>query len=122
MGDIPVAHQRMQKGTRTTYPRPDYRKDYSDAQERLEEAIAEQVEPDGGHSVDQVMGIDPDTCGCTDCITGRTVPLSRATFQQVRDMLDGKLQNRTSIPNGDFTVVTIIQHPWTDQSWASDGL
>ena len=38
--------------------------------------------------------IDPADCGCTDCIVGEAVPLSRATARQIRDMLTGRLVSR----------------------------
>ena len=39
--------------------------------------------------------IDPVGCGCTECLTGEYVPLDRATREQVRAMLKGKIQDNT---------------------------
>lgn len=35
--------------------------------------------------------VDPLTCGCTDCITGYSVPLARATTAQIDALIDGRL-------------------------------
>lgn len=39
----------------------------------------------------QVKRVDPLTCGCTDCQTGYSVPLSQATNAQVDALIDGRL-------------------------------
>lgn len=38
--------------------------------------------------------IDPADCGCSDCLTGESVPLDRATGYHIRDMLAGRLTSR----------------------------
>ena len=43
-----------------------------------------------------VKRIDPVGCGCTDCLTGYSKPLDRATDDQVRAMFSGKLIDATS--------------------------
>jgi hypothetical protein len=35
--------------------------------------------------------IDPADCGCTDCITGRAVPLDRASNGEINRLLRGRL-------------------------------
>lgn len=39
--------------------------------------------------------LDPDTCGCTDCIVGYSVPFSMATLKQIKKASKGKMQNAT---------------------------
>ena len=39
--------------------------------------------------------LDPDGCGCTDCLTGESVPYDRATEAQVVACALGKLVNAT---------------------------
>lgn len=50
-----------------------------------------------------VRWIDPADCGCTDCVTGRAVPLNHATYLQLMHMLHGKLRSRLDSD----TVVTL---------------
>jgi hypothetical protein len=51
--------------------------------------------------------IDQDTCGCTECIDGRYVPMSQATAGQMAAMLYGEIGNATG---EDFTLVTVAEH------------
>lgn len=39
--------------------------------------------------------LDPETCGCTDCIVGYSVPMSQATLKQIKKASKGKMQNAT---------------------------
>lgn len=48
--------------------------------------------------------IDPPGCACTDCITGRSVPLDLATEEQVDLMCDERLADRTGMSELDFDV------------------
>jgi hypothetical protein len=49
--------------------------------------------------MDQTLSaIDPATCGCTDCIVGYSIPAGQATQKQLRRMVKGQLQDRTSTP------------------------
>jgi hypothetical protein len=40
--------------------------------------------------------IDPPGCGCTDCMTGYSLPLGDAGDAQIRQLLKGNLQDATS--------------------------
>lgn len=40
--------------------------------------------------------IDPGHCGCTDCLTGWSVPLERANWLEIKRMLKGKVMDATS--------------------------
>lgn len=42
--------------------------------------------------------VDPDGCGCTDCLTGRSVPLNQATPEQIAALVSGRLRDRTETP------------------------
>ena len=42
--------------------------------------------------------VDPRHCGCTDCLTGYSVPLNMITQQTVQDLIRGKVQNATYGP------------------------
>jgi hypothetical protein len=48
--------------------------------------------------------IDPDTCGCTECLIGLYVPLGQATTEQIKAMMRGELSNATSEV---FTLTTV---------------
>jgi len=54
----------------------------------------------------EIVGIDPRDCGCTDCLTGRTVPLDAASAEQIAAMLKGQIANRTS---EEFTVLLTVR-------------
>lgn len=41
------------------------------------------------------IALDPPGCGCTECLTGEYVPLDRATDEQFRLMITGKITNNT---------------------------
>lgn len=56
--------------------------------------------------------IDPPECGCTDCLTGYSVPLDRATVLEVDRMLAGVYQNATGYKDEDFHVRETITITW----------
>lgn len=66
--------------------------------------------------MEQTRRIDPDNCGCTDCLTGYSVPLSQATIDQVTGMLAGRLINATG-QTFTIEVVTTITADDTGQTW-----
>lgn len=39
--------------------------------------------------------VDPQGCGCTECVTGEYVPLELATARQVRNLIFGTLADAT---------------------------
>lgn len=48
--------------------------------------------------------IDPEGCGCTDCLTGYSKPLNSATHEELFLMLHGAITNATSLDSENFTV------------------
>lgn len=64
--------------------------------------------------------VDPPSCGCTDCITGYSVPLDLATWETVKALVHGDVQDATSTELDVMVVVTPAdQRTWSDrQSWA----
>ena len=63
--------------------------------------------------------VDPPTCGCTDCLTGYSVPLNLATWQTIRAMIHGDVQDATSTDLDVMVVVTPArERGWPDrQAW-----
>jgi hypothetical protein len=64
--------------------------------------------------------VDPPRCGCTDCITGYSIPLNLATWQVVKAMINGEIQDATSF-EWDIRIVVTPEHQlaWPDrQTWA----
>lgn len=41
------------------------------------------------------IAIDPEYCGCTECLTRKYVPLNQASAQQVINMLNSEIGNNT---------------------------
>jgi hypothetical protein len=58
--------------------------------------------------------VDPAGCGCTDCLTGRSVPLDRATGAQVAALLTHQIHDRTGTTL-DITVSVTASHD--GQEW-----
>jgi hypothetical protein len=56
---------------------------------------------------DNATAIDPQGCGCTECLVGEYVPLERATNRQIQRMLKGKLDDHT----GERFTKTITHYP-----------
>lgn len=58
--------------------------------------------------------VDPPGCGCTDCLTGYSIPLDRADAKTVKRLVEGKLRNSTSTPLVMQTTVSASQSlSWT---------
>jgi hypothetical protein len=55
---------------------------------------------------DHPKRVDPPSCGCTDCLTGYSVPLNLATWQTVKAMIHGDVQDATGTKL-DVTVVVV---------------
>ncbi|MBM9510020.1 hypothetical protein [Actinacidiphila acididurans] len=69
-----------------------------------------------------VRAIDPPGCGCTDCLleeTGDSVPLDRATAEQVAALLEGRLLDHTG---SDTTITVTIAARSDDLHWDLTGL
>jgi hypothetical protein len=49
--------------------------------------------------------LDPETCGCTDCIVGNSKPINEASAAEVLLLLDGKLRNATSYNLAEFYLI-----------------
>jgi len=49
-------------------------------------------------SRDGAWAVDPEDCGCTNCLTGYSVPLENMTRQLWHRWLRGLLTDRTSMP------------------------
>lgn len=49
--------------------------------------------------------IDPSGCQCDDCLQGSSVPLHRATAEQLNQLLDGRLANATGLDLSDIEAV-----------------
>lgn len=49
----------------------------------------------------RLLAVDPYDCGCTECITGVYIPLSRATDDHIQALLLGLLSDHTS---AEFTI------------------
>lgn len=43
-----------------------------------------------------LLAIDPHDCGCTECLTGEYVPASRATDEQIQQLMLGEIRDHTS--------------------------
>lgn len=41
------------------------------------------------------IAIDPEYCGCTECLTRKYVPLNQADTQEIIDMLNGEIGDNT---------------------------
>lgn len=54
--------------------------------------------------------VDPVGCGCTDCLTGYSVPLDQASNRILHKMVCGKVQNATGFSTEDFDIQ--IVPPW----------
>jgi hypothetical protein len=61
----------------------------------------------------QPQRVDPPGCGCTDCLTGYSVPLNLATWQTVKAMVGGDVQDATSTELDVMVVVT----PANERGW-----
>ena len=48
-------------------------------------------------SEELVIAIDPEGCGCTECLTGKHVPLERASTQQLALMKLDRIRNNTGL-------------------------
>lgn len=55
--------------------------------------------------------VDPPNCGCTDCLTGYSVPLNLATWQTIKAMINGDVQDATSTEL-EVTVVVTPARDW----------
>lgn len=60
--------------------------------------------------------LDPDGCGCTDCIIGESTPLDEATNQQTAAAAAGLIGNATGHPmaityRAETSTVHITDHP-----------
>ena len=64
--------------------------------------------------------VDPPSRGCTDCITGYSVALTGASWQTVKAMIHGDVQDATGTDlNVMVTVTPAHQLAWPDrQTWA----
>ena len=62
---------------------------------------------------DQPKRVDPPSCCCTDCITGYSVPLGQASWETVKAMMAGDLQDAT----GTELDVSILVSPAGQRSW-----
>ena len=66
--------------------------------------------------------IDPLTCGCTDCMTGWSVPLGEASDEDVFAMLAGEIQDATSeefatAANADWPGGVTVRARWSGREW-----
>ncbi len=50
----------------------------------------------------KLIAVDPNGCGCTECLVGEYIPLERATNQHLRDLISGKLRNHTDVNLDDY--------------------
>lgn len=50
----------------------------------------------------KLIAVDPNGCGCTECMMGEYIPLDRATNQHLRDLISGKLRNHTDVNLEDY--------------------
>jgi hypothetical protein len=68
---------------------------------------------------DDPKRVDPPSCGCTDCLTGYSVPLNLATWQTVKAMIHGDVQDATGTKLDVMVVVTpAAERDWEDgQVW-----
>jgi len=64
--------------------------------------------------------VDPPSCGCTDCLTGYSVPLNLATWQTVKAMIHGDVQDATGTELDVMVVVSPTAERGQDdkQAWA----
>lgn len=60
------------------------------------------------------FAIDPPGCGCTGCLTGESVPLDRATSEQITEMLVGDLIDRNGTP---LAVTVSVTASHDGQEW-----
>jgi hypothetical protein len=58
--------------------------------------------------------IDPEGCGCTECLTGEYYPLNRATPAMIRDMLAGYIANNTEVT---FAVDVLVCSRMPEREW-----
>lgn len=62
-----------------------------------------------------LRAIDPSDCGCNECLTGESVPMNRATQQQLIQALTGRLVLQTDEPIDIEITMTIeredLEHP-----------
>jgi hypothetical protein len=66
--------------------------------------LAAQRAIDRARTGGQVTQLDPYGCGCTECLTGESVPLNQATDEQVLAMILGEIGNATGHELPEFTV------------------
>lgn len=59
-----------------------------------------------------VMRMDPIGCRCTDCLTGRSVPLDLASFSQVLSFERGEMIDAIGMSEFDYS-------EWADAQWPS---
>lgn len=50
-----------------------------------------------------INSVHPIDCGCTDCLVGSSVPLDRATFDQVVAMLNRQVHDSSGVDYFDVT-------------------
>jgi hypothetical protein len=67
-------------------------------------------------TAEQPRRIDPERCGCDECWNDVSVPLDRATWQQVKAMLAGQIEDAT----GTELVAEVRVWPKVQAAW-SDG-
>jgi hypothetical protein len=69
--------------------------------------------------------IDPRDCGCTDCMSGWSVPLREATDDDVFAMLAGEIQDATSeefatAVNADWSGRETVRARWCGLEWSRE--
>lgn len=59
----------------------------------------------------KLLAIDPDNCGCTECLIGEYRPLNQATDEDIKALFRGEIRDHTST------------HWWIEQNqpWQEDG-
>ncbi len=72
------------------------------------------------------IAIDPEGCGCTECLTGLYVPLEMATGRQIRKLLKGRLHDHTGERffvneekqhGSDVPVVVTVRGEYSNRTW-----
>lgn len=65
--------------------------------------------------------IDPNGCGCTECLVGEYKPLEAASYEEVFAMLTGKLSNATGEPfRVEYIRKIVITGEYSGLTWTDE--